>query len=124
MKKMKRIFHKYSDWEDFKAGLFDLPSSSENPLAVKSSKMMLSNHVWFRRSALKMVSDWNTAAEVNLSNRSLNRQAWLGQATCCYEFGSKEHQTKEAWRQLTVQEQIAANQSADEIIKEWEDLYA
>lgn len=68
-----------------------------------------------------MIHAWPKAAEANLSNKSLNRQAWIGHATYCYFFGANESQGIEAWHQLTVQEQLEANATADEVIKIWEE---
>jgi hypothetical protein len=74
---------------------------------------------------MSMVADgWKYSAEVNLSNRNRNRQAWLGQASCCLIVGAPEDLTKQAWHTLTAAEKIAANAVADEVIAAWERRYA
>jgi hypothetical protein len=71
-----------------------------------------------------MVSEWIYSAEQNLSNSSRNRQAWIGQASCCYKYGVPEHITKYAWRLMSFEQQHKANQIANKVIKIWEDVNA
>jgi hypothetical protein len=67
-----------------------------------------------------VVREWKHSAEVNMSNIGCNRQAWLGQAACCYATGAPDFVTKMAWRSLTDEQRAAANQAADNVIKEWD----
>ena len=120
---MKQFAH-YTQWEDFLCGMYRLPSVQDNGHAVILAKGLLTNQPLFYERAVAMVSDWSIAALVNLSNRSRNRCAWIGQATCCFEFGSAEHQTKEAWHTMSPTEQRAANATASDVIKAWEDSHA
>ncbi len=101
-----------------------MPSERDNKIAQVEAQSLLCNSELFEITSQKMVDAWPFAAEANLTNRSRNRQAWIGQATCCFAYGSAEHQTKEAWHQLTSQEQAAANLAADKVISHWESIYA
>jgi hypothetical protein len=121
---MKRVFYSYERWEDFFAGQYELPSCHDSIAAEISSAMLLRSPSQFYCVAQQMISEWTFSAEANLSNRSRNRQAWIGQASCCYAFGAKEHQVKSAWHTLTPEEQSAANKIADEIVELWETVYA
>ena len=71
-----------------------------------------------------MISEWRVSASVQLSNRSRNRQAWIGQAACCFAFDCPEHQVKAAWHRLTETQQVLANHTADAIIQIWEEFNA
>ena len=121
---MKRIFHAYEEWEDYKAGMYRLPCVQDSTTQVLESANLLASPAIFYAVALAMVSEWAISAAVNLSNRSRNRQAWLGQAACCFNHRAAEHQTKEAWHTLTREQQYAANKIADEIVVLWETCYA
>jgi len=121
---MKRIFYPYNEWEDYKAGMYRLPSVQDSATQVQESVDLLASSSIFYGVALGMISDWSISAAVNLSNKSRNRQAWLGQASCCFSHKSSEHQTKEAWHLLTKEQQDSANQVADEIIAFWESCHA
>jgi len=121
--KLKQIFKPYWLWEDHKAGLYDIRKKyseiEEMDLSVLA-KTLLSNPEHFKIVALKVVSEWKVSADVNLSNKSRNRQAWVGQASCCYALGVPEYITKYGWRMMTPDQQKEANQVADEVIKLWE----
>lgn len=67
-----------------------------------------------------MLRDWPLAAEHNLTDRSQNRRAWVGQATCCHEDRVPESETRAAWWLLSTEQQAAANAVADKVIEEWE----
>lgn len=118
---MKQIFHHYEKWEDWKDGLYVLSVDDPNEVMVRRAARLLSDVDLFRESALKMIHRYPYAAEVNLSNRSRNRQAWIGQASCCFVCGASEDLTKEAWHRLSAAEQDAANMVADYVIAVWED---
>jgi hypothetical protein len=121
---MNRVFHPYTEWECFKNGLYRLPSCQDSKHQIDFSVIILSQPVIFYKLALAMIQDWKVAAEVHLSNRSRNRQAWVGQATCCFSHKAAEHQTKKAWWLLTEEQRMLANKVADEIISIWEQLHA
>lgn len=118
---MKQIFHHYEKWEDWKDGLYVLSVDDPNEIMIRRAARLLSDVDLFRESALKMIHRYPYATEVNLSNRSRNRQAWIGQASCCFVCGASEDLTKEAWHRLSAAEQDAANMVADYVTVVWED---
>ena len=124
---MKRIYHPYWKWEDFKNGQYDLEreysEKEEYDLAIKI-KDFLSNDKEFLKIGLKVINEWTFASEQNLSNSSRNRQAWIGQASCCYKLKVPERIIKYGWRLISPEKQIKANLIADKIIKKWEENYA
>lgn len=117
---MIRVFHPYENWEDFKHGMYRMPGTQDSTHSVVLSKGLLQCPAQFYLVAFQMIQDWTIAAETNLSNRSRNRQAWIGQASCCFNHNASESQTKEAWWMLTDEQRQAANDVADEIIAVWE----
>jgi len=120
---MKRIYHPYNLWEDYKSGQYktnyNYDEKKEAELAFKA-KDLLSNQKEFYETAIQVITNWKYATEFNLSNNGLNRQAWLGQAACCYKFGIPEYLTKYGWRLMSLTEQTEANKTADKIIALWE----
>ena len=113
---MKRIFHHFSKWEDTKNGILESNfNEKETEELTKKSKELLCNSEEFYKVALKVIKNWIYSSEQHLSNRSRNRQAWIGQASCCYKYKVPEHITKYAWRLMTKEEQDGANYIADGI---------
>jgi len=84
---------------------------------------LLSNPLKFAKVAKKVTQEWKCSSELNLTNTSRNRRAWLGQASCCFSCHVPEDLTKIAWRKLSKKQQDEANETAELIIKEWEYKY-
>jgi hypothetical protein len=123
---MKRIFHPYWKWEDHQAGLYNTHNNHTEVEEMKyavQAKTLLTNSEQFKNVALKVITEWKYAAEENLSNRFRNRQAWIGQASCCYVLGISEDLTKYGWRLMTPDQQNEANRVADEVITLWEEKH-
>lgn len=118
---MKRIYHRYEKWEDYRHQMYcdDLDDSS-----VDAAIAVLSNPIVLKDAMMYVAENWKNSAELNLSNTSRNRQAWLGQAACCWLVHSSERSTKEAWNLLDEEMRIIANQVADQVIEFWEKNYA
>lgn len=115
---MKRIFHHYSKWEDWKDGLYR--ESVDEATTVGRAKRLLADTDALLYAMTQVIDQYVCSAEQNLSNRSRNRQAWLGQSACCFVCGAPEHLTKAAWHELSPAEQDRANAVADKVIAIWE----
>ena len=119
---MKRIYHHYKKWEDYQHGLYTKTTGKDekhDEVLTKQCASLLSDQNWFFRIAREMIHNWPNSADVNLTNPSRNKQAWIGQASCCYALGAPEFITKFAWNQLSPLQRIEANKTADVIIKMW-----
>lgn len=120
---MERIYHHYETWEDYHNGLYNMDQVNDIEILVGKCADLLKNCDAFYNVMIDVVKNWRKSSEVNLTNISRNRQAWLGQSSCCYKFNAPEYVTKLAWRTLTKDEQDKANKTADRIIYEWEKIY-
>lgn len=115
---MERIFHHYSKWEDFHAGMYD-ESKDGRKERVQKAAFILGTPNICRNAMEKVVSEWRIATEFNLSNTEINRKAWLGQAACSCFAGIHEDETREAWGIMTEAQRVEANRIAADIIKKW-----
>lgn len=115
---MQRIFHHYSLWEDFHAGMYD-ESKDGRAERVKEAARILGTPDICRLAMEKVINEWEKATEFNLSNAEINRKAWLGQAACSCYAGIHEDETREAWGIMTEEQRIEANRIAATIIKKW-----
>ena len=121
---MERVYYHFRLWEDFKNGLYNLNEIDKPGLLIKKCASLLKDNKKFYDTMIKVITEWRHSTEVNMTNTSRNRQAWLGQSSCCYLFHAPEYITKIAWRTLTQDEQQQANDNADKIINLWEKLYS
>lgn len=115
---MERIFHHYSKWEDFHAGMYD-ESKDGRAERVAAAAWILGTPNICREAMEKVVAEWKIATEYNLSNAGINRKAWLGQAACSCYGGIHEDETREAWGIMTPEQRTEANRIAAQIINKW-----
>jgi hypothetical protein len=81
----KRVFHTYDKWECAKAGFYN--PSKEGIKKEDGEKLyadFLSNDKKFRLGLEGVLKFWKNSCEHYLTNESMNRIAWLGQASACY----------------------------------------
>lgn len=117
---MKQYYHKYTDWEDYKNGMYNDYELSKKEDLIIMSVDLLKDKSRFYSVATKMVNEWRISAKVNLTNKDINRRSWIGQAACCFNHGCPELLTRIAWSILTEKERILANKVADKVILEYE----
>ena len=115
---MQRIFHHFSLWEDFHAGMYDENKDGRQERVRKAAHILGTPDIC-RVAMEKVVSEWKISTEYNLSNAEINRKAWLGQAACSCYGGVHEDETREAWGIMTEAQRIEANKIAAEIIRKW-----
>jgi hypothetical protein len=120
---MQRIFHHYEKWEDYLNGMYDCLEITEDNKNIDLAITMLSDNNLFLNTCENVLINWPIATEVNLTNKSSNRKAWLGQASCSYHFKVPEMYTRIAWSKLTEQQQIEANNIAEFAIQYFELSY-
>ena len=112
-----RIYHPYTSWEDWQAGMWNSPTNLTDETA--EAARILGEPTAFLPAARAMLADWTHAAEHNLTDPGQNRRSWVGQATCCHAAGVAELATRQAWWTLTEAQRDAANAVADQAIEEW-----
>ena len=123
MTTMRRAHYRYELWEDWQAGLYAVRTCGDEAALQAASGVLLGDPDDFGRVAWEMVRAWPIAAEVALTHTSSNRQAWVGQATCCYAHAAPDYVTKRAWWDLNDTAKDAANATADSVIDRWEGTY-
>ena len=117
---MRQIFKVYTDWEDYKNGMYSLTNPIDAEFKIKKSEELLKDPNKFYEVCLLILNNWKVSSDVNLTNKHQNRRAWLGAAACCYNHNCNETLTRVAWSKLTKNEQDIANRIADKIINKYE----
>lgn len=119
---MKQVFYHYTLWEDFKNGMYDEIKDGRND-RIKKAVELLSDTKKLYENMKRVTIEWKIATEQNLTNMSINHQAFLGQTACNIYAGIKEDETREAWGLLTNEQRYKANKVADKVYSEWERDY-
>lgn len=117
---MIEVFAPYWEWEDYANGMYEIPTTGDMNRLSGLAASMLSDAGWFGATARQVIQAWPVAAAVNLTSRSGNRRAWVGQASCSFGLRVPELATRAAWKTLTQDIREVANDVADEVISEYE----
>lgn len=120
---MKQKFYRYELWEDYQNGMYVNRNDDQKPVRVEQAVLLFRDIDALKEEMRYVAMNWKIAAEVNLTNPTVNHQAWLGQAACCHYCGCGDFETIEAWHVLTEDERRAANACADTVYSEWERKY-
>lgn len=114
-----RIFHTYEKWECHKAGFYN---SSKDGLTKaqceEAYREFLSDIPKFSETLQKVITEWKYSCEHYLTNVSMNRIAWLGQASACYALGIPAA-FRSGFFLLTEEQQKAANEAALIYLNKW-----
>lgn len=119
---MKQQYYHYTLWEDFQNGMYDEIKDGRQE-RVKQAAMLLSDTDLLYEQMTRVTHEWKYATEQNMTNASINHQAFLGQTACNIYQGIKEDETREAWGILTCEQRYKANKVADRVYKEWRERY-
>lgn len=115
-----RIFHKYNKWECYKAGFYNnfAPKGMVEKDCEEAFRTFLSSPAKFSKGLKHVITEWKHSCEHYLTNVSMNRIAWLGQAAMCYMTGVPSV-FRSGFFLLTEDEQIAANKLALKYLNIW-----
>ena len=72
----------------------------------------------FRAALQGVIDEWKHSCEHYLTNRAMNRIAWLGQAAICYTSGVTSI-FRAGFYRLSVEQQERANEIALEYLNQW-----
>lgn len=114
-----RIFHTYEEWECFKAGFYNTTKEGMTKTECEEAyRKFLSDTKKFSETLESVITEWKNSCEHYLTNNSMNRIAWLGQASACYALGIP-CAFRGGFYLLTEAEQLKANQTALIYLNKW-----
>lgn len=114
-----RIFHTYDKWECHKAGFYkSTVEGMTKSEAEKAYADFLADDARFSQALDKVINEWVYSCQHYLTNTSMNRIAWLGQAAMCYATGVPSIFCS-GFNLLTEEQQNHANEIALEYLNEW-----
>ena len=119
--KLPRVYHPVSHWEECDFNMWGYCDDRQKTLDL--AIQFTSNHEKYGSYMRRVVTEWPISCENALTDYNLNRKAWLGHAACALFGKIPEDVTREAWRELTDEQQLLANNQARSAIQSWEDRY-
>lgn len=117
---LERIYHTWEKWESFRSGFFDNnpPEGISKSDAEQLYYKLLSDPVAFADALANILVEWPYSCEHNLTNKTLNRIAWMGQAALAYVYKIPAH-FRGGYNLLTKEQQQAADAVALKYINIW-----
>jgi hypothetical protein len=121
---MNRIYHTWDKWECYPAGFYENkpPKEMTKEDAEIAYKNFLSNIPLFKEVLELVLRDWVFSCEHYLSNSSMNRIAWLGQASVCYKYGIPSC-FRNGYNMLSEEEKKEADLTALNALNDWLDSH-
>lgn len=114
-----RIFHTYDKWECFKAGFYETSLEGKSHSECEEEFVRVLSDLDEFETALKcVISEWKYSCEHYLTNQSMNRIAWLGQASVCYLTGVPSRYSS-AWFDIPLERRNEANDMALKYLNKW-----
>lgn len=117
---MNRIYHPWHLWEDYQHNFYGGVSDDyivDDSLQTYAS--LLKDLKLFEHILQIIIAEWKYSCEHNLTNESLNRIAYLGQAAMAYQYKVPSHKSMGGYNLLSETEK----QAADEMAKKYLDLW-
>jgi len=114
-----RIFHTFHKWECHKAGFYK--STCEGMTAEEAKQAyadFLSDSDKFNAAARSVTKEWKHSCEHYLTNKAMNRIAWIGQAAMCYATGVPSKFCS-GFNLLTEEQKDKANKIALGVLNDW-----
>ncbi len=120
---MKQIWHPWTEWECYKAGMFDGEITVSSDEAKEMYATFLRDIPRFERAMERVVREWPKSCEHFLTNQSVNRIAWLGQSSMCIETGIPCHY-RAGFNMMSNEDRDRANAAAARVLRRWEREHA
>jgi hypothetical protein len=118
-----RIFHTFDKWECHKAGFYSSKFEGKTQEQCEQAYAdFLSDSQKFADALDGVLSEWINSCEHYLTNKAMNRIAWLGQAAMCYATGIPSKYCA-GFNRLTQSQQDEANDVALKYLNKWMDKY-
>lgn len=115
----QRVFHRYEDWECYKAGFYATCKEGMSKAdCEKAYAEFLADVERFSAALQGVTTEWVKSCEHYLTNVAMNRIAWLGQASACYEMGIPQTY-RGGFHLLSPENQITANETALIYLNKW-----
>ncbi|QGJ84331.1 hypothetical protein [Pseudoalteromonas phage XCL1123] len=95
----------------------------DNRLYLDKAIEFTGDHKLYGSFMMKVVNDWPYSCENALTDYHMNRRAWIGHAACALAIRCPENTTRQAWKDLSYEQQYLANKEASRAIRAWENMY-
>ena len=115
----ERIFHTFDKWECHKSGFYKSTKEGWTHEECENEFIrVISDQSLFASILGKVITEWRYSCEHYLTNKSMNRIAWLGQAAVCYSSGVPSRYSN-AWFKIDEKTRSKADKTALIYLNKW-----
>jgi len=118
---MKQIYHHYLKWECYKNGMWRRTTKEEIDQHLQSAIVFTGSHEMYGNAMTNVCNNWKYSIDHHLSDKNINRKAYIGHAACNFEHGWSEGLVRMAWWHLTDEQRELANLQALRAIECYEE---
>lgn len=116
---MKRIYHPWNKWEDYRCNFYGGVGTFDKTNSLQTYASLLSDLPRFESALKTIIDEWRHSCEHNLSNESMNRVAYLGQASCALVYNVPHNVCMGGYNLLTDEQKAAADAMALKYLNIW-----
>ncbi len=120
---IKKLWHHYKRWEEYHHGMWRKVSKFEKEIFLNKAIEFTGDAELYGEYMIEVAINWKYSCEQNLTDKSINRKAWIGHAACCLAIKCPEYITRSAWWYLDNNQRIHANLNASIAIELWEEQH-
>ena len=117
----QRVWVPIDQWEEISYNMWGEAPNRKRQL--EKAVMFTGNYRLYGKFMKRVVNEWPNSCLNALTDKNLNRRAWIGHAACALALRCPEDVTRQAWGYLTDEQRILANCQADQAIQSWEKCY-
>jgi hypothetical protein len=110
-----RFFYNYKIWECPKSNFYKGIAKNDE---TKALGIMKDYNKWGFYMK-KLLDRWPVSCNQFLSDPTINKKAWIGQASMACFFKVSAATTKKCWFMLNKKEQNKANNEAGKVLNKW-----
>lgn len=118
---MTRVWHRYEQWECL--AMYQPNTTVDADTAKQRYATFLASPNQFAAAIERVFAEWPIACEHFLTDESMNRIAWIGQASAALALGIPRHY-RAGFMLLSDAEQRQANRIAATALHRWERTHA
>ena len=117
---MKRIYHHHKKWEEVKYCMYDNYNTKQEDILIKKVVDYFNKENLVKKYMRFVVNNFKFSCEHNFTNPSMNKIAFLGQASVSAYLKIPREITMKAWNLLSERTQNRANSIAIKEIERWD----
>ena len=102
---MKQVYIPYWKWECYKNGMWNKVDKKTESIMLETAIKFTGNHILYGKSMRNVVFKWFNTMENNLTNKSINRRAFLGHCAVFYKHQIPEYIVRKAWKELNNEDE-------------------